>query len=213
MERRNLKELLEKLSNIKGALRGENADSIADLHAELKEVKSLLKELLLNQEIANLRAIIADMSKVSTPAEIDTSGESEDEEYNDRDLPEQDRSQALEQLAGMTSVDVADGIKHYLLHRPAGNFEYENSEASSNIYSTKEDTEWLAESELADALRVGKNPVVSCFIPEESIKSISGQGPEVGALDGIGKNPTSLEYKITVSPGTYTIYRQIKAMS
>ena len=109
-------------------------------------------------------------------------------------------------------MNVIGEVKHFLLHRASGNLEYENSIDNIN-YTTKENTEWVAEGELADASRIGKNPVISCFIPETSIQKIVGQGEEVGALDGIGKNPTSNEYRVIVTPGTYTIYRQIKAMS
>ena len=193
--------LIEKLKNIREAVAKSPQN---DLATELREIKSMLRELLLAQEIASIKALLADLKAPQT-------GKLEGSQPSPA-RPAQNRSEALEQLAGMTPMNVIDEVKHFLLHRASGNLEYENSIDNIN-YTTKENTEWMAEGELADASRVGKNPVISCFIPETSIQKIVGQGEEVGALDGIGKNPTSNEYRVIVTPGTYTIYRQIKAMS
>lgn len=193
--------LIEKLKNIREAVAKSPQN---DLATELREIKSMLRELLLAQEIASIKALLADLKGPQT-------GKLEGSQPSPA-RPDQSHPQALEQLAGMTPMNVIDGVKHFLLHRASGNQEYENSIDNIN-YTTKENTEWMAEGELADASRIGKNPVISCFIPETSIQKVAGQGEEVGALDGIGKNPTSNEYRITVTPGTYTIYRQIKAMS
>ena len=193
--------LIEKLKNIREAVAKSPQN---DLATELREIKSMLRELLLAQEIASIKALLADLKGPQT-------GKLEGSQPSPA-RPAQNRSEALEQLAGMTPMNVIDEVKHFLLHRASGNLEYENSIDNIN-YTTKENTEWMAEGELADASRVGKNPVISCFIPETSIQKIVGQGEEVGALDGIGKNPTSNEYRVVVTPGTYTIYRQIKAMS
>ena len=201
--------LTEKLTKMRDAMKAGPsglADVIAGMADELKELKSLVKEMLLKQEIANLKDLLADLKSTEK-----TSDSEKDPEYNTDGLPEQDLQEALAQLEGMTSIDVQDGVKHYLLHRPAANFEYENY-ADANDYETKQSTEWLAEVELAEALQVGKNPIMSCFIPESAIQSIQGQGGEVGAIAEL-KNPTSLEYRVVVKPGSYRIYRQIKAMS
>jgi len=206
-----MQQLLNKLENIKGRLR---ANPIADLREEIREVKSLLKEMLLAQEIASLKALIADLkgSKVQSTDDITSVAGETDHDSNPQDLPMQDPESALQQLERITAMKMIDGVRNFILHRACDNFEYDNH-AGKTTYDSNEETNWIADQEFADASQKGNNPVISCFIPENSIKEVVGQSGDVGGMGEALSTPTNLEYKVVVNPGSYTIYREIKNLS
>lgn len=111
-----------------------------------------------------------------------------------------------------------DGDKKlYLLHHATTGNEYEKSvddaesaEESSNEYKTSVDTEWSVTNNGGDDLAIGKKPVVSCWIPESSIKEMKNAVENTGTWGEMGENPFIEEFRVVVKPGTYTIYSELK---
>ena len=109
--------------------------------------------------------------------------------------------------------------KEFLLHRATIDSEYESyamptgsSEIRPTEYDTRSDTEWFVEFRSAEAARVAANPVVSCWVPEDKIVKIRGMRADcAGQWGDMGKSPFAEEIKVTVKPGSYEIYAELKS--
>lgn len=120
--------------------------------------------------------------------------------------------------AGTTRMKQFDGgaRREFLLHRLTENFEYENAK-KVNEYKTKAETQWSVEVGVAqlaqdrsEAALKGANPVISCWIPEAGIVSVSGAQANTGTWGDLGENPHKNSFSILVKPGKYEIYQELK---
>lgn len=127
--------------------------------------------------------------------------------------------------------------REYLLHRPTEGFEYEKSATTVNNiptseapklnlesqndgrtiedprtthFTTEKNTDWVLDLVTAEKMRVGASPIVAVWVPEDNVAGIVGQEND-GTWGELGKNPHAREMKITVKPGKYEIYSELKA--
>ncbi len=137
-----------------------------------------------------------------------------DQEIEVPELPEAEHDvslkDALEYLKDVAINRVSDGNEtEYLLHLPTQDFEYEKCKDEAHFNA--EEREWVPEVMISELNRDNKNPVVSCWVPESSIKEIPTPLAPNGTWGDLGKNPHRFRYKIIVKPGKYEIYQELRA--
>jgi hypothetical protein len=118
----------------------------------------------------------------------------------------------LEALAKVSTTRHNQKTKQleYLLHRPTVDFEYEKCAVDEKTYKTEQDSVWGVDVMAAVDGQKHVNPVVSCWVPEASIKGVPNPHENVGAWDELGKNPFTSKYRVVVAPGAYEIYQEVK---
>ena len=155
------------------------------LGQKLKNIKKLLILSLLADESLDLQTI---------------SGESPSED------------ETLAELKNIATTKTEDSTTFYLLHRPTEDFEYNSSTEGSetNQYETDSNTVWFAEYIGSQNNQVGKNPVVSCWIPESAISTDRNSLDNTGTWGDLGENPYADIFQVSVKPGKYTIYQEYR---
>jgi hypothetical protein len=104
-----------------------------------------------------------------------------------------------------------DQQTEYLLHRGTEDGEYDASAVSDHDFKTTKETSWVAEYMAGEADQKDKNPVVSCWIPEDSIIRVDNAQGNNGTWGELGTNPHGQKFKVIVKPGEYKIYSELKA--
>jgi hypothetical protein len=124
----------------------------------------------------------------------------------------------------------------FLLHRATTDFEYDKSVQPSDLgeqnhtntelpnsestaiadnvnnlcFESKTDTEWVVDFSIAEKLRIGENPIVSAWIPEDEIKDVSGSQKNKSTWGEMAVNPQIQTVTVTVKPCKVKIYSELK---
>lgn len=176
------------LSLLKKPLTIDNLDQIND---SLRTIKSLLLCLILKDELVDADQLLN--KKEPEPASKSP-----------------DRAEVIKRLTDIAGNRIEkDGSTSFLLHRPTAQFEYENA-ADGMFYTTKDNLSWFAEYMSGQNGQAGANPVVSCWIPGNNIiAGVNAQG-NTGLWGDLGKNPHADQFEVTVKPGKYEIYQELR---
>lgn len=165
-----------------------------DLMHEMQLIKDILINILLMMQASQIKELIGNRSlkdKIEQKSGLSL-------------------SEAIENLAEIAVSKLNDNKKRiFLLHRPTEDYEYQKS-AFENDFTTYENTEWFAKYMPSENAQKGANPVVSCWIPEESIESVPHPHEKVGTWGELGRNPFDNKYTAIVKPGKYQIHQELK---
>jgi len=173
---------------------------------KVERLSGMMQLLLLEKQLADLTGKVESLTGAKLEGKTPEAAQAPD------------LSTILDNLEEFTTVrKTAKGDKReFLLHRLTADFEYEGAADGMN-YTTKASTSWTAEVGVADlkqdrseAALKGANPVVSCFIPEDQISGVTGGQSNTGTWGSMGQNPHKNSYAITVKPGKYAIYQELK---
>lgn len=159
--------------------------------ADLEVIKKALASLLLAKELSNVQELLG-----TKP----TSDEK----------PALSRAEALDELAKMCAVNTVDGKRVFTLSRATEDYEYEKS-AKDGDWITDKNTEWVPKYVVAEKDQQSKNPVMSCYISEDSIESLPEAHGNSSTWGNLGENPFAHRYTVIVKPGTYKIYQELKS--
>lgn len=179
----------------------ESKDALGAALRAVSALSDLVQLLLVEKQLSDVTAKIEDL----TGAKIA--------------LPKEDGPSFADALAALEEAGTSrmkDGKREFLLHRLTEDFEYQNAQ-NANEYKTAADTEWLIEVGVAqlaqdrsEATLKGANPVISCWIPEDSIADIRNAQANTGSWGAMGENPHKNHYIVIVESGKYEIYSELK---
>ena len=199
--------------------------------AQIQEINNLLqkiKQLLMLKEVSRIKPAIGSLDKPKFPP-------NQQDHVTVTNEPDQSREAMLMGLEKITTSRICPVIKKriFLLHRPTADFEYNKSKRAATVrspepkepegtqgsdntetypdYETKIDTNWVIDSVLSEKIRMGKNPIVSVWVPETHIKDVRGGQQGVGAWGDLGANADKNIVTVVVKPGIYKIYSELKA--
>jgi hypothetical protein len=173
--------------------------SMAALEEQLVKLKKILIVLLLQSEIKQVDEIVKFFGNSSQ--EPDSSAKTENNTTS--------KAVVGKELEKQTANKTEGGKEYLLLHRPTDNFEYEQC-ASGNEFSTSKETVWLTGSVNAELRQNYSNPVVSCWIPKDSVKEVENAMANTGIWGELGENPHKDRYRVIVKPGKYSIYSELR---
>jgi hypothetical protein len=101
--------------------------------------------------------------------------------------------------------------QHVAENNPDDPREPTEAQVRPNQYQTTQNTEWWVDPVSAETARVAFNPVVGCWIDEDSIAGAPGlRAGQIDSFSGMGKNPAHKELKVVVVAGTYDIFSELK---
>lgn len=171
--------------------------TITLLSEKIDKLADLITMLVLQQHTENIKTSV-DKIKSLNNENTSLGGDRNEQEM------------ALDQLEEITTCQKdVKGNRTFLLHRPTVDFEYQKYE-DGRFYETKDKTEWFAEYETGRALQESDNPVISCWIPEDSIDHIPTPHANTGTWGDLGENPFAHKYKVVVKSGEFEIYQTLK---
>jgi len=201
--------------------------------AQMQETNNLLrkiKNILLLKEVAAIKPAIGTLDQ---PEEKKGGGcPIANKRFEEQ---KQSREAMLFGLEKLTTSKMCSILKEriFLLYRPTVLFEYDKSKRSSEVqspepqeikgtqgsdntetypdYETTKDTEWLTDSVVAENNRNKKNPIIAAWIPESGIKDVHGGRQGIGAWGDLGANADKDIVTITVKPGKYKLYSELRA--
>lgn len=151
----------------------------------LNKLKKMLLFSMLEDEVLDLKT-----EMVKNPNELKESSE--------------DNTEFLDDNADKTTDD--HNKEMFLLHRPMDMNEYQEE---GNELTVSEGKEWWTDLNGAKKNWDGDHPLVSCWVPKDSIKVLVNDENN-GTWGDLGENPNSDKQKVTVKAGTYKIQEVIK---
>ncbi len=193
----------------------ENSDKLQKLTEELQALTKAIEQM---NAVMRLQSLIEEAKSLTgkvkqqpeSPQQVTPSAQKEtgkNESVENTALP---LKEALEALSDAGTSKMEGEKKLFLLHRPTKDNEYSVSKRENNEYETMDESEWMADIEEARNKQMEKNPVVSVWVPQDSITSIPTGKPNMGAWQGLGSNPYIKEFRILIKPGKYQLYQEFK---
>lgn len=179
------KDIKELLKNV------ESLDAEKDLPSLLSRLRRSLVMALVELELFNAKEAATSITSVQEKSENSSSD------------PE-----AIDKLAEICTTKTKEGSRLFLLHRPTEDYEYDKS-VSEGGFTTEEETEWIPDYMTSEREQKGENPLVSCWVQEDSIV-VKNPLPNTGTWGELGENPHFEKYRVSVKPGTYKIYQELK---
>ena len=198
--------MLEKLSALLEKMTTSDIpkDALAEIQESLNTLKTLVVCMLLNEQKEVIEETVED--KGADKCENECNG-ADGETSSDHDISHPEALNNLEDIA--TSRKDEDGKRDFLLHRGLKDYEYEKGKEGDQF--TAEESEWVPEVMSGEADQKNDNPVITCWIPEDSIKEIPNPYPNNSTWGELGSNPHRYKYKVIIKPGKYEIYQELKA--
>jgi len=191
----NSSNILDKLKKMREGLSAVplKPDVLAALTQKLDLIHQIVVNLQLKDQLRDLQAPVA----ASVPA---TAAKPEEVSLKEK----------IERLKDVGTSRTENEKLCFVLHRPTVDFEYENG-IDGQDFTTKEDTEWIADFEESTALRSGTNPVIAVWVGEDDIKDVPNAFSSVNDQFGsLGTNTSKNKYRVIVRPGKYPIYQELK---
>lgn len=180
-----------------------NEEQIMQDLRQLKEQLANLTALVNAQVMAqNMKDLAAKLDAAAPPKKA---GPEHDDQADNL-------QHALEHLETATTVRQHDGEQQFLLHRPTDTMEYEEStDGSEPTYKTDDVTCWYPAMPRASDEQQPANPLVSAWVPRSKIKNISHASASNATYGEALKNPADQKFEVSVNPGDYSIYQEVKA--
>lgn len=172
----------------------------AGLRTQLLQLKRILEEIVLAQQISDLAGKIKGLA----PSQ------------EKKTVPDQPLERAIEELKNIATTRGVGEKTEFLLHRLTDDGEYTKSIGVDRSYTTKDKTSWIPLFNVADVRQDqsapggGPNPLVSCWVPVGKITNIPVGAPNTGTWGILGKNPLASKYEVMVGPGKYELYQELK---
>lgn len=175
--------MIEKIKKLKQIIRqaqtGKDDADIKALTQEVKELKLLIVNMLLEQNLQELKQYTKSEGQ-SAPAEKPSSlSESE-----------------INRLKDITDFKQSENQLYLLLHTPNIGEQLKDGKYRS------QKSDWYAKFEDSVNQKSGGNPVISCWIPVSSAESAENLKTEDEFLEDRQQDPV----RISVKPGDYEVY-------